>query len=350
MDFKIGYSTYLSTFKEQKPFLDRIKKQGRIIFTSLHIPEEINSTYKNQILNMLHWLKERNFCVIGDISRRTLEQFDCTSIAEVANYLNIDMLRIDYGFSVSEIIEVAKQYPIVFNASTLDKKSIELLKNDVVNLKALHNFYPRAYTALSIHQFDKINRYLQNQKIDVYGFIPNINIPRSPIFEGLPTLEHQRHVSPYLNALEMWATGHVNCVLLGDLGLNNFELECIERFENEYIITVPIQLDKKYHYLYNKVFTIRIDSPDYVLRLQESREISTIGTNIEPYNCIIRTSGDITCDNAKYLRYSGEIQIIKTQLPKDDRVNVIGKINFHYKNICQFIPNGYKIKLSEFGG
>ncbi len=57
-----------------------------------------------------------------------------------------------------------------------------------------------------------------------------------------------------------------------------------------------------------------------------------------------------SCDNAKYLRYSGEIQIIKTQLPKDDRVNVIGKINFHYKNICQFIPNGYKIKLAEFGG
>lgn len=97
----------------------------------------------------------------------------------------------------------------------------------------------------------------------------------------------------------MWGTGNVNCVLLGDLGLNKFELECIERFENEYIITIPIKLNKKYHYLYNKVFTIRIDSPDYVLRLQESREIFTIGTNIEPYNCTLRTSGDITSMGVK---------------------------------------------------
>ncbi|WP_305767038.1 MupG family TIM beta-alpha barrel fold protein [Candidatus Epulonipiscium viviparus] len=334
---KMGYSVYVSTFEQQKTFLEKVA--AKIIFTSLHIPEEIGESYKKDALNMLAWLKEREFCVIADISTHTLKQFNSSSIIELAKRLNIGMLRIDYGFSVDEIVTAASAYPLVFNASTVDIATAKLIQANVGNIKAIHNFYPHAYTALSTARFDQINTALQSQQIEVFGFVPNIESPRGPIYEGLPTLEHQRKTSPYVNAIEIWTK--VNYLLLGDLAMDDQELEWIKKLEKDNVITIPAAIE--YEYLYNRVFTIRIDSSEYVLRLQESRD-----REIKEHNCVAREVGDITCDNIKYLRYSGEVQIIKVRLPQDDRVNVIGKIATKYKNICNFISNGSKIEFVKY--
>ena len=64
---------------------------------------------------------------------------------------NIYALRLDYGFTMDEIVEMCKQdkYIIELNASTLTKSKIEYLKNRGVDLNKLrisHNFYPKKLT------------------------------------------------------------------------------------------------------------------------------------------------------------------------------------------------------------
>ena len=62
-------------------------------------------------------------------------------------------------------------------------------------------------------------------------------------------------------------------------------------------VSVPVELDEKYQYLYEKVWTIREDSPKWIARLNESRGYATIGERIESENCIERVAGSITIDN-----------------------------------------------------
>ena len=45
------------------------------------------------------------------------------------------------------------------------------------------------------------------------------------------------------------------------------------------------------------------------------------------FNTIDRKKYDVTVDNSKFKRYAGEINIVLKDLPSDERVNVIGKID-----------------------
>ncbi len=53
-------------------------------------------------------------------------------------------------------------------------------------------------------------------------------------------------------------------------------------------------------------------------------------------------------DNKNYKRYSGEIQIVKKEYPKDARVNVIGSVNEMYRHVfLKALKNGLKIRLED---
>lgn len=118
----------------------------------------------------------------------------------------------------------------------------------------------------------------------------------------------------------------------------------ISQYLNSNIYTLPVIFEKEYEYLYNKVFTIRTDSPRWLKRLQESRE-NCSGQNILPKDCFERITGSITIDNYRYQRYSGEIQIIVENLPADERVNVIGQLPKEYHLLLKHIKNGSKIRF-----
>lgn len=57
-----------------------------------------------------------------------------------------------------------------------------------------------------------------------------------------------------------------------------------------------------------------------------SLHISEEFDEIAPGNCVLRRRGSVTVDNENYGRYTGEIQITRSDLKADRRVNVIGQI------------------------
>ncbi|MEG0320465.1 MAG: MupG family TIM beta-alpha barrel fold protein, partial [Niameybacter sp.] len=271
----LGYSVYISTFPQQKAFLATLKNKETYIFTSLHIAEEMNEAYVQQATDMLVWLNEQGFKVIGDVSKRTLELFKEADIVKLARRLELYMIRIDYGFNDEEMMALAKSFPIVFNASTVDSALAQKLKQVSKDIFAIHNYYPREYTGLSSKQFTAINQRLQQEFIQVFGFIPNHKKSRGPIYQGLPTVESERYLPTAVSYFEMSLGMAMDNILLSDLALEPLDQQMIEVYETTHIVSLPCMLEKSFESLYEQVFTIRIDSPECAYRLQESREFAT---------------------------------------------------------------------------
>ena len=176
------------------------------------------------------------------------------------------------------------------------------------------------------------------------AFIPGDVLKRGPIFEGLPTLEHHRHISPYAAFMELTLKYHVDQVFVGDPGISAYEIQRIQSYCDTGVIDIPATL-KYAEYFYNKEVTCRIDSPSWIIRVEEARLLKKADEHIVPNNTITREVGAITMDNDAYLRYAGEVQIIRSPLPADNRVNIIGHVSPKDLSILKLVKGGMKIRF-----
>lgn len=338
---KFGLSVYISTFDEQKDMLEKFIGSGYYVFTSFHMQEEYNrmENYTAKARELCDWLKQKQFKIIGDVSSKTLDFFKYKNIIEFAKDFNLDILRLDYGFSDEEILSISKEFPISINPSTEDDVLAKRMLENGGRIYALHNFYPRPETGLDPEVLTDINLKLKSLGIRTLAFIAGDAEKRQPIYEGLPTLEKHRGIPPYIAFLDLIKNLHTDIVFVGDVKISETQSNLIRNYLDTGIIDIPVEFHSNYEYLYNQIFTIRVDSPYAMMRLQESREYSKDGKKIEPFNCISREKGNITMDNVNYKRYSGEIQILRKSLPQDNRVNIIGRVKENYLDIMDCIKN-----------
>lgn len=271
-----GISVYLSTFQQQKPLLTRLRGSGVKVFLSLHISGEFSSDYRVQTEEVCRWLSQAGFETIADVSPKTIAQFGEPDLVRLAKRLRLWGLRVDYGLTDGEIMALAWE--------------------------------------------------LRETGLSVAAFIPGDELLRGPLHEGLPTLERHRGRPPSVSFADITGRFEVDEVLVADPGISEAELARIRRYCDEGVLELPAALAEEYRSLYGRVFTCRADSPRRLIRFWESREYSCAGAYIAPQNCVGRRRGSVTIDNGDYGRYSGEIQLTRTDLPADPRVNVIGKI------------------------
>ncbi len=319
----IGRSIYISQYAENMALDERCD----FYFTSLHIAEEFNDDYKEKVDALLKKLEAAGKKIIVDLSPRGLEILGFKSIEELAKKYRIDYIRYDFGFKEDEIVAYSRYCGTAVNASTCNIDLLDKLQGDVI---AIHNFYPRKETGLDREYYEERNELFKNRGIKVGTFICGDKDFRGPLFEGLPTLEEHRNKKPYIQYLDLRKESDL--IIVGDAGLSDYEADLIYKTEKEGIIQVPAELNG-YPCLYGRTFTNRIDSPSWLIRIKESREYATAGQTIEPTCCIERKRGSVTIDNLKYLRYSGEMQIIKKDLPEDEKVNVIGRVLEEYLEV-----------------
>ena len=343
----LGFSLYLSTYEQQHDLLKLWAGTGAPIFLSLHISEEFDATYCQRARAICHSLAAFGFRTIADVSVKTLQQFGCRSLTELAKELKLWGLRIDYGFTPEEIGEMATRMPIVLNASTTSPTDAARIAAQGRDVFALHNYYPRPETGLDEDYLMETSHKLREAGLSVQCFIPGDTLLRGPLHEGLPTLEAHRHVLPSAAFVDLALRFGMEDIFLADPGLSETEQRRIDRFCETGIISVPAQLDESWKHLYGQVFTCRIDSPRWLIRFQESRTYSCPGAPVEPKNCTKRCRGTITVDNCSYGRYSGELMLIREPLPADDRVNVIGSVPENAWLLMDRIGRGTKFMLVE---
>lgn len=340
-----GFSVYLSTFEQQWPTLRDWAGTNAPVFLSLHISEEFDDGYCRRAESVCRQLADNGFRIIADVSTKTALQFGEPDLIRLALRLHIWALRIDYGFSREEIEAMAEKMPIVLNASTTSEADARAISGRGHQVFALHNFYPRPETGLDEELLMNTTKMLQNAGLKVQAFIPGDTRKRGPVFEGLPTLEQHRSALPSAAFVDLALRFGMDNIFLADPGISQVEQQRIARFCRENVISVPAVLEPEYQGLYDQVFTCRVDSPKWLIRFTESRTYSCVGKAVEPEGCLPRERGDITIDNLEYGRYSGEIQMIRSPLKADSRVNVIGHVPENGWLLMDRISGGQKFAL-----
>jgi len=330
-----GFAVYVSAFKRQRPFLETLKNTGTPVFTSLHMNEEVTDSYVRDVEEMCEWLYKNGFWVMADVSPLTLERFEEDSLASLARRLHLDNLRLDFGFDLDELKKDELDVSFTYNASTL-------LNQDSEETEAfyMHNFYPRPETGLDNAFFTSLNQRIKEASGQTLAFISGDEEKRGPLYEGLPTLEAHRYLSPYAQFVDLLKRHGIDKVFLGDIKMSDTELDLILNYLEDSIIRLPVDLPEALSHLYNEIFTVRVDSPGALIRVQESRQYAQAGKDVEPSQTVRRERGSVTMDNSRYKRYSGEVQVTKADYPKDDRVNVIGRIDEKFHLLLDNLHNG----------
>lgn len=350
-----GISIFLNEHitEETKSYIKQAKELGaKGIFSSIHIPENDASLYKERLKDLGAIAKSLNLDLMVDISKDALDKagFDFNNLS-VLKEIGITGLRMDYGIDTNIIAKASKEMKIALNASTLTDEFVDDLKKHNANFLSFemwHNYYPREDTGLDEEFFLQMNNKLKKEGFKVVAFITGDEILRGPIFKGLPTLETHRDKTPYFAFIDLINNYFVDYVYIGDCKASLKTLTKI----NDYIYTNCISLDCKVIDDNEEIKKFFISShqnrPDFskkVIRSANARFLKI--PFIKPNNNIEREKGSITIDNVSYGRYTGELQICKEKLPLDSRVNVVAKVIEDDLPLLSLIKANTKYKLNE---
>ncbi|PAF18042.1 DUF871 domain-containing protein [Terribacillus saccharophilus] len=327
----LGISVYLQEPIEEEKIRRFYDAGFRSLFTSLHIPEEDASAYRTKLQLLGSIASALDMELIADISTASMEKLDLDwDSAETVLNWGLTGLRIDYGIEDEVIVRLSQKMKVALNASTLTKNQLERLIQAglrTTHTEVWHNFYPRPETGLALSDFLAKNLLFQTHGLKVQAFIPGDRNLRGPLHQGLPTLEQHRMYGTFAAFTELKAY-KVDKILIGDPDVTDGALMQLKDASNTIALRAQHYGERtEAHHLLEQGTHNRPDRARDVIRSEESR-MSGMFQNVEltPFNCIERNEGSITIDNDLYMRYKGEIQITRRNLPQDDKVNVIGQI------------------------
>lgn len=342
----LGISVYFQDLDLH--YLEEAKKCGaKYVFSSLHIPEEDYSKLDQKLPQFLQKCKELELTVVPDVSPRTFEKLkiknqDYQKLKE----LGFEALRLDYGFDDYEVLKaLQKDFYLMLNASVVDEDYLEGAKKANVDFNRLaltHNFYPLNETGLGLDYFKEKNKVFEKYGLAIQAFVCGDVLKRFPLYEGLPTVEKHRTMNPYVAAVELMHDCNMKDILIGDSEASLDTLKNIKAYMDDRIMHIKCHLEKDYEYLYDQELTIRKDEADQLIRVASFRK-----PDVPIFHNTIRKRGYIIMENKLAGRYSGEIHLIKKDLPFVARSNVIGFIHPEYIDILDYIDGSTTIILER---
>lgn len=350
---KTGISVYFGSGRATcERVIERAAAAGvSYAFTSLQIPEETGVDYGREARHLLGLLRDAEISLIVDVGPDTPAKLGCDSIEGLAG-LGISHVRLDYGFTVEETVALSRTFHIVFNASTVTRDEIAAWRAagaDLTRFAACHNYYPKRFTGLALNDIRRMNDFLRSQGFQVLGFIPGDGEQRGPLFEGLPTVEEQRNRRSDVarSLLELGVLGACDVVLVGDVDLSEAGWEQLAAVSAGYV-DVRCELEPDYEYLRGQVHHDRPDSSALVLRTPESRTSlrPAGGVPVDASAGAARPAGTIAVSNARYLRYEGELEISRVDLPGDERMNIAGHVAAEDLRLLPLVRDGFGLRFA----
>lgn len=346
---RYGISLYLGTgAKKNGEVVQKAKEAGAsFAFTSLHIPEESVDDYAARVRELLDLCKSCGISLLVDIGPRTLQKLGLRTVADLQKTA-ITHVRVDYGFSLEEIAELSHTFRVVFNASTFPQERIPELRRlgaDLERLGACHNFYPKPLTGLSLERTRRINENLHRYGIETMAFVAGDLELRGPLHRGLPTVEAHRTGDVLLHLLELTQACSTDLCLIGDIDVTPRVWEGLSGL-TQGCVALRAELRPEYAFLRDTVHHDRPDSSEYVIRSQESRGYAAQGAIFAAEPVAERKKGSISVGNGKYLRYSGEMEIARVDLPPEEKVNIVGQVGEESLPYLAYITDGMGFRLA----
>lgn len=350
-----GFSIFMNEdlTEEKRVYIQKMAKNGFTgLFTSMHIPEDDVSAYKKRLTELGACAKENQLDLMVDISGDALHRagFSFDQL-EPLKKIGVTGLRMDYHISNEQMAKWSHQLKISLNASTITEQDVLELKAanaDFSQLEAWHNYYPRPETGLDRNWYQEKNQWLKQQGFTIQGFVAGDEALRGPLYQGLPTLEMHRYSHPLAAALDLISCG-TDLVYIGDGGLSDDSKEQFATYQKENTILLHVEaIDPKlYEYILGD-HTNRQDEARDVIRSAQARFKKI--PPISPNDTQERLKGTVTLDNEKYLRYMGEIQITKKDLPADEKVNRVAKVCQSDLPLLAHIHAGMNFKIMSKEG
>lgn len=355
----LGFSVFLGEglTVEKRQYIQKMKQAGFTrIFTSLHIPEDAPQKVIETLQQLKEITQDLQIDLMADVSSTGLQRLaidlNQPSACRQLKKLGITGLRMDYGIDNQTIAAVSHQMQLGLNASTLTKKDVEELKAyqaDFTQMELWHNYYPRPETGLSKGYLQLINHNWKALGFKIVAFVPGDENLRGPLYAGLPTLEEHRHCHPLAAAIDLVDYCGCDAVHIGDSGLSKKAQEQFSSYFKDKKMLLEVDLfSSSYRSLVLGEHTNRLDDARDVVRSQEARKNNR--QTIEVEMNYLREQGSVTIDNKNYLRYMGEVQITKYDLPADKKVNVVARVIKKDRALIGYIGPGCHFKLKERRG
>lgn len=347
---QFGISLYLSTGYEKNKEIIAKAREAKIsyAFTSLHIPEESVNNYVQEAEKLLALCKSSSIFLIVDIGPRTLEKLGYASFADLKQ-TSISHLRVDYGFTYQQIMDLSKNFNIVFNASTLreqDLRELQRLNADFTRFSACHNFYPKPLTGLSLEKTRSMNDNLRRLGMTTMAFAAGDKELRGPLHMGLPTVETSRSTGVLLSMLQLMKDCHTDICLVGDIDISDEAWRGVKELSEGYV-SLKAEIDPEYRFIMDEIHHDRPDSSEYVIRSQESRAYASQGKLFPAQSVKPRGRGSISVGNEGYLRYSGELEIARRDLEPEPKVNIVGQVDEGSMQYLDYITDGMGFRLIQ---
>lgn len=322
---RLGASAYLAHAPLAGPTFAAAAEAGATLaFTSLHIPEDSPAGARAAATAIVSAAASAGLSVVADVSPNTARLLG-DSPWEFLRSIGVARVRIDFGFSVAEIRQIAPVLPIALNASTL--RADDLAPFADLDVELIHNFYPREWTGLGLSSVAASVSVARQFGWHVGAFIAGDSVRRGPLGEGLPTVEEHRNMPPLFQALSLVDAG-VDDVYVGDPALTDHSWSRLGSFVREDLIVLDGTAAPGVHAAVIEALAVpdrnRPDASGAMIRLEHSRE-RFAGLPLPEVGGQPRPAGSVTVQLASAGRYCGEVAVTLRNLPSDRRVARLGR-------------------------
>lgn len=322
-----------NTLEEMKSHLEIAANAGiNFVFSSLQLPESNKEELLRDFPKMAKLAHGYGMLIDADVGERTAEMFGL-DVHDFAAFkeMGVDIARLDWGFTNEEIVKASHNESGVIIELNAAVASVEWLKQLIelgVNKEAIrfcHNYYPMRFTGHTVEEVIQINDTIHQFGFKVCGFIPSSTHKRKACGIGLPTVERHREMDTHTIIQEMYLFGFDD-ICFGDDFASKDELEVLTTADAE-VVTLryrPFVEGELTEWVVGRVMGQPFGcGRSEILRSNFSQVYK--GYTDDTFSCI-RHRGDVTINKSGLLRYAGEVELVRKELPRDNNIGIIGRI------------------------
>lgn len=332
----IDYLTLAAKYNIKKVFTCLLSVEGEV--------DEIKDNFR-----VIHkHAKSLGMEVIVDVSPRIFDKLNI-SYDDLSFFAEIEAtgVRLDVGF------DGAKEAKMTYNPfglsieinMSMDTATIDNIMSYRPNtemLIACHNFYPQAYTGLSLAHFLSCSKRFKKYQIRSSAFVTahSAEIGPWPVMDGLCTLEMHRNLPIQAQAKHLFATGLIDTVIIGNMFASEAELQALTSI-NPYVLQLEVDMLEETSAIEEKILFDfphfrRGDTNDYMIRSTMSRVVYK-NEHFLAHDLTSLKKGDIVIGNDMFGQYKGELHIVLADLPKDERKNLVARVRSEEMFLIDYI-------------
>ena len=363
MKRKLGISIYPSnqSFKEMTDYIDKAHKYGftRIFSSLLEIPNGDKKKVESKYKKIFKYASDLGFNICLDVNPDIFKDLKISpSDLSFFNKIYVNTIRLDSPFdSKTEAEMTFNPYgmDIEVNISNFTSyiDNIKKYKPITDRLVGCHNFYPQVNSGLDFNFFLESSKYAKSKGIRTAAFVSSSQgkIGPWPTNDGLPTLEMHRTLPIQTQAKHLWATGHIDDIIIGNANASEQELKLLSEI-SMYKIELDVKFQKETSKLEKDIVLNfshfrRGDINSYTIRSTMSRVVYK-DEDFKPHNNDLeQEKGNIYIGNNNFKNYKGELQLVLQNIETDNRKNLVAKVVDHEKFLIDYITPWQKFKFKE---